>query len=215
MIIRTLISFGIITSTSISFAVQTDCSEAYKSGAAKCEQIKCDEKYQSFLGTWTGPMEILSDFNEPPTYRKYQNTVTYSDADCLKNIDNGDTFIIGRQTDSFPASNGLNAKIEHKLLITGKDSKGIPFLRTVDLSKKLTDEERVLSYELVHKNDVAVMSVWQINGVLNGKPYVLETIDAQDWTVANPASQNRRNVTVTLESEGFKRIFVRGYHTKQ
>ncbi len=191
-------------------AAYVDCSDAYPNGPAQCEQIKCDEKYQSFLGTWTGPMESLVDFGPTPIYRRYHNTISYRSEDCLKNVGNGDTFIIGRQTDLYPASGNLEAKTENKLLITGKDREGTPFLRTMDLTTK---EQH--SWHLVYKNDVAVISIWQMNGTRDGVPYSVQTIDAQDWTVPNPITEHRRNVTVTLESGGFTRVMVRGYHTKR
>lgn len=191
-------------------AATVDCSLAYASGTVACEQIECDEKYQSFLGTWSGPMESLVNFGPVPTYRKYQNTISYDAKDCLKNTENGDTFIVGRQTDIYPASGDLEAKSEEKLLITGKDKEGNPFLRTVDLNTKKQE-----SWQLVYKNDVAVLSIWQIKGIQDGNPYSVQTIDAQDWTLSDPLAEHRRNVTVTLESNGFTRVLVRGYHTKQ
>lgn len=207
----TIFSILVATFLSVSaFAKEVDCSEAYGDENNRCEQIKCDEKYQSFLGTWSGPMESLIDFGPNPVYRKYLNTISYSPLDCLKNLDNGDTFIIGRQTDLFPATGNMPAKTEAKLLITGKDAKQQPFLRTVDLSTKKKE-----SWQLVHKNDVAVLSIWQIQGTQNGAPYTVETIDAQDWTVSHPTVEHRRNVTVTLKSGDFTRVLVRGYHTKK
>lgn len=208
MILKSLAT--LIFSSNAFTAVVVDCSEAYLSPNTKCEQIRCDEKYQSFLGTWSGPMEELVDFGPNPFYRPYQNVISYSAADCLRNFDTGETFIIGRQTDTYPASQGKDAKVENKLLITGKDKDGSPFLRTVNLKTKQQE-----SWQLVHKNDAAVLSIWQNTGERAGRPYTVETIDAKDWNVANPNVEHRRNVTVTLDSGGFKVVLIRGYHTKQ
>lgn len=138
--------------------------------------------------------------------------MTYQASDCLKNIETGDSLIIGRQTDVFPASDNLPESVELGLLITGRDVNGNPLLRTVEFLKT---GNKTTSYQLVHKNDVAVLSIWKSAGVEKGHPYTVETIDAKDWTVNSPHLQNRRNVTVTLEAGGFRRVLVRGYHTKQ
>lgn len=205
--ITSLLFATLFLSTAVRASI--DCSEAYTE-TARCERIQCDEKYQSFLGTWSGPMEELISFEATPVYRAYQNKITYDSADCLRNQENGETFIVGRQTDTYPKAHGLEPKTETKLLVTGKDKNDNPFLRTINLTTK-----KMESWQLVYKNDVAALSIWQIQGIQDGNSYTIETIDAQDWTVGNPAAEHRRNVTVTLDAGGFKRVLIRGYHTKQ
>ncbi|MCM2281091.1 MAG: hypothetical protein NDI61_04520 [Bdellovibrionaceae bacterium] len=115
-------------------AAKIDCSEVYKASAT-CERVACDEKYQSFIGTWSGPFQAYSQelsTQKKSVYRGFQNTITYSEADCLKNVDNGDVFIVGRRTDAYAPIENLPAKTETGLLITGKKKDGSPFLRTVD-----------------------------------------------------------------------------------
>ena len=120
-----LISIFSLMNMSVLASVK-DCSEAYGI-PTQCEQVACSEKYQTFLGTWSGPFESYSRELSTPTeavFRPYQNEITYAESDCLKNILAGDTFIIGRRTDVYPEFRGLAAHITYGSLITGRKSDG-------------------------------------------------------------------------------------------
>lgn len=191
---KILILFCAITFWALNaLSKEIDCAEAYGGKSNRCIRIACDEKYQSFLGKWSGPFstyvqELSKEKKE--VFRPFYNVVSYSEADCLKNISNGDAFIIGRRTDNYPAFKNLSAKIEHGLLITGKRSNGSPFLRTVD-------ENGLLEYQLVYQNKLANLSVWSLS--LPAKPNSPEmrftVIDGQDFS---ETKAHKRNVTVTL-----------------
>ncbi len=206
--LRVILPYLIMSMCQDGFAISIDCSDAYLE-PTKCERVQCLENHQTFIGTWSGPMESLVDFGPAPIYRKFHNEIRYDSSDCLRNLENGETFIIGRRTDRYEAFQDKPAMTEQQLLITGKTKDNEPFLRTIDLTTRKKE-----SFNLVHKNDVAVLSIWKLQGVQEGVPFVVETIDAKDWTVKDPTSEHRRNVTVTLESGGYKRVLVRGYHTK-
>jgi hypothetical protein len=174
-------------------AAPLDCSEAYGKKDVLCERIICDAKYAAFVGKWTGPFSAyvreLSG-KGPGVYRPFQNTVTYSESDCLRRIDNGDVFIIGRRTDSYPAFKKLPAKVIKGLLITGKRADGTPFLRTVD-------EDGVNDYKLEYQNKPANVSAWSLAVPATGESPEMRfsTIDAQDFSAAKA---HKRNVTVTM-----------------
>lgn len=189
------------------------CEEVYGK-PSECEVMECSDKLKQFLGTWTGPFQSIIDFNEPSTYRPYTNTVKYTATDCLRSKDTGEEFIIGRVTDDFPAYNGLEAKVDPSLMVTGKTKDGQLFLRTISKDEKDSTKLEISPYDLAYKNDVAVMSAWAMSGMKDGNPYTISTVDSKDWTVADPAKENRRLVTVTLESGGFTKILVKGSHTQ-
>lgn len=165
-----------------------DCSEAYGGTKATCIRVVCDEKYQSFLGTWSGPFQAY--VRETSAFRPYQNVVTYSEVDCLQNTETGDKFIIGRRTDNFPAFNGLAAKIEKALLITGKRKDGTPFLRTID-------DEGTFDYQLIYQNKPANLSIWgfTVPASQNSPELRFTVIDGQDFS---ETSVHKRNVTVSM-----------------
>jgi hypothetical protein len=194
-----------------------DCSEAYGK-AAKCEQVTCSDKYKTFIGKWTGPFQSYSQelsTQEKPVFRPYQNEVTYSENDCLKNIANGDTFIIGRKTDTYTAFQGLPVKESKGMLITGRKVDGSPFLKTFD------SENGFNEYDLVYQNNVANLSIWQLNisASVDGKSPEMRftTIDSQDFLEARV---HKRNVTVTMsmgpkQSPFWEGVVVKGFHSLQ
>lgn len=176
-----------------------------------CVPTECEEKYKSFIGTWTGPFEAydqkLADF------RPYQNKVTYSTAECLKNLTTGENFIIGRKTDYYPAFKGLEAKTSYGLMMTGRRADGSPFLRTLD-------SEGQNDYQLVYQNNPAELSIWSLTIAAAGNQPVMNftVIDGRDLTLLNA---HKRNVTVSLEigeaeqPDSFSTIIARGSHTRQ
>lgn len=226
--------FGLsLLSAQWSFANEVDCSEAYGK-PSQCVKIACAEKYQSFLGTWEGPFKAFDQ--EIGEFRPYANKVTYSEQDCLKNIETGDEFIIGRRTDVYPAYKGLQEKREEGLLITGKKNghSDQPFLRTVSYICKGV-VERIDDYTLVFKNVPTDTSVWQLNfPASNGSPartvqckggktinlpatqansdMLFTTIDGRDMTA--PEGVHKRLVSVTLAVPGWEGVVVIGYHSK-
>jgi hypothetical protein len=171
-----------------------DCSEAYGGQSATCEQVACDERYLSFIGKWEGDFASYvreKSTDEKNVYRPFHNVVTYSESDCLKNKDTGDTFILGRRTDQYPVFEDLPAATKTGLLITDKKADGSSFLRTVD-------DEGVNDYTLVYKNAAANLSIWDLHIPASGNDpeMTFTTVDGQDFSVTNV---HKRNVTVTMK----------------
>lgn len=192
---KAILIFAMIATVIHSQATTIDCSEAYAANPKKtyqCEVVQCDEKQKTFLGKWSGPFQAYSQELSTPeknVYRPYSNEVTYSEKDCLKNAVNGETFIIGRKTDTFTAFQGLPAQTKTGLIITGQRG-GNPFLRTID-------ENGVNEYNMIYKNRTANTTAWSlgIEGT-NGNPDMFFTIiDAQDFS---EMSAHKRNVTVSM-----------------
>lgn len=203
--------------TTPAFSASIDCSEAYGK-AAQCEQVACNDKYKSFIGKWTGPFQSYSQelsTQATPVFRPYQNEVTYSETDCLKNIANGDTFIIGRKTDTYSAFQGLPYKESKGMLITGRKVDGSPFLKTFD------SENGFNEYDLVYQNNAANLSIWQLTipASVDGKSPEMRftTIDSQDFLETR---LHKRNVTVTMsmgpkQSPVWENVIVKGFHSLQ
>jgi hypothetical protein len=214
-ILKIIITSFLASMFSTADAYTIDCSEAYNT-ETRCEIVTCPEKYKSFIGTWTGPFESyvqeLSS-EEKTVFRPYKNTITYSEDDCLMNIENGDTFIIGRKIDTYPPYLNLPNKESTGLLITGRKTDGTPFLRTNDQENGLYD------YQLVYQNKAANMSIWQLTIPASADSESPElqftTIDNQDFL---ETSAHKRNVTVTMSigpvNEPFwSGIIVKGFHS--
>lgn len=193
-------------------AGEIDCSEAY-GAPVKCEQIACDAKYLSFLGKWTGPFSAyVRELSKQGSnvFRPFQNTIIYSSSDCLKRLDSGDTFIIGRRTDVYPAFKQLPGKTASGLLITGKKSDGTPFLRTID-------EDGRNDYALSYQNKVANLSVWSLTVAANANSPEMRftVIDGQDFS---EIKVHKRNVTVVMsvgptEAPFWEGVVSSGYHS--
>jgi hypothetical protein len=193
-----------------------DCSDAYAGKSAQCTRVTCDAKYQTFLGTWTGPFHAyvreLSK-NGNTVFRPYENTTAYAATDCLKNSDSGETFIIGHMTDVYPEFSGLVGHTEHSLLITGTSSDGSPFLRIADEKKRLS------TYKLEYQNKAASLAIWTllIPGHDSSPDMAYSTIDGRDFTAEG---SERRNVTITLRvgtkaQAYFDDIIGYGFHVRQ
>jgi hypothetical protein len=187
-----------------------DCSEAYGGKPSRCERIAPPEKYRDFLGTWEGPFEAYD--RTLKAFRPYRNRVSYSAADCLRNVQTGDVFIIGRKFDSYPSYRSQAARTAKGLLITGQlaGDQQRPFLRTVD-------EEGVNTYERVYVNDPAELSIWRLNvPAAAGQPAMAFTvIDGRDLT---DATANKRLVTVTMalgpaDRPMWQGVVAKGYHS--
>lgn len=208
------ICFAVVSAATLFGAspllASVDCSEAYNGQEATCEQIECSEKFKTFLGTWTGPMESYD--RERNTFRPYTNTVTYDSTNCLNNSANGETFIIGRKTDVYPAVTDANgavvkpAETKTGLLITGKDAIGRKFLRTIDA------ENGMINYEHVFTDEASETAIWRYNwaGDATNPPMVFTVIDGRDLT---EQTAHKRLVTVSLSGPGWSAIGGRGYHT--
>lgn len=199
----------------VSASDTIDCSEAYASKAARCEQIACTDRYKTFIGIWEGPFESYD--RSIKGFRPYRNQVTYSERDCLQNLETGEIFIIGRKTDTYPAFKGLPSKVQKGLLITGRIkaeegmTSGKPFLRTIDA------ENGLVNYELAFMNIPAEMSIWKTTvPPSNDSPQmVFQTIDSRDMTAAR---LHKRLVTVTLQvgseqNPQWQGVIARGYHS--
>ena len=192
-----------------------DCSAAYSGQAASCEQVACGQIYGQFLGTWSGQFwsyERKKSTNDKSVYRPYRNTVAYTAGDCLRNTKTGDVFIVGHQTDDYPAFEDLPAKVSKGLLITGKKADGTRFLRTVG-------EEGAYDYALVYRNPAAKLAVWKLTIPASGNnpAMTFTTIDGSDLTV--PAGETRAvTVTMTVGSEDaplWQGVIAYGSHTRQ
>lgn len=143
-----------------------DCSAAYQEFAVRvsCKVVTCDSKFSTFVGTWEGPFEAYN--RDLKTFRPYRNQVKYSADECLQNIDPshagfGDSLIIGRRIDIYPAFKNLPGKTEFGLLITGRHKDGLPFLKMIN-PKGETDQENetLVEYTLESQDEKTVTSVW-------------------------------------------------------
>jgi hypothetical protein len=197
-------------------AQQIDCSEAYNGKPSQCIRVACDARYQSFLGVWKGPFHAyvkeLSK-NGNAVFRPYDNRTEYVASECLKNTDAGETFIIGRMTDTYPEFSGLAGHTEHSLLITGAAPDGSPFLRIVDGTKHIS------TYKLEYLNKPASLAIWTLPiPAHDSVPEMLySTIDGTDF---NADGSKRRNVTITLRvgpqaQPYFDGVIGYGFHVRQ
>lgn len=186
---------------------KVDCSAAYYELQRKvtCEVVVCSAEYATFLGSWEGPFATTDQATG--LKREYRNQVTYSENDCLTNVERGhqgegDTFIIGRQVDIYPPVKvdgkiALNDKIVLGLLITGRNAAGKPFLRTINDSEKRSD------YKLEMKDETTVTSIWSLfqkDGYCkDSKCYDIKvfTFDGRDMAYQQG---HKRNVKITLEA---------------
>lgn len=170
-----------------------DCSAAYGGASARCVPQACSALYRSFMGTWTGSFETYSrklSTAGHDVYRPFHNAVHYAPGDCLSNPASGESFIVGHETDRYPAFRGLPAKVTHSLLITGRHRDGTPFLRTVNGT-------RVLNYALAYHNAAAKLAIWQLARYsAGGQGMAVTVIDAKDFTRHGPPT---REVTITLD----------------
>lgn len=197
-------------------AQAVNCSDAYGGKPAQCVRVDCDAKYQTFLGTWKGQFhtyvrELSKDGKT--VFQPYENTTVYTAADCLKNADAGETFIIGHMTDTYAEFSGLAGHTEQSLLITGTSADGSPFLRIVD------EKRRVSNYQMEYQNKAASVAVWTllIPGHDSSPDMLYSTIDGRDFTAEGI---NRRNVTITLrvgsKSQAyFDGVIAYGFHVRQ
>lgn len=216
MISRTLALMLLTEIPILASAQAVDCSDAYGGKPAHCARVPCDSKYQTFLGTWKGPFhayvkELSKDGKT--VFRPYENTTVYAAADCLKNSDAGETFIIGHMTDNYPEFSGLAGHTEHSLLITGTSSDGSPFLRIVDEKKRLS------TYQMEYQNKAAALAIWTllIPGHDSSPEMLYSTVDGRDLTAEGV---DRRNVTITLRvgPKGrayFDGTIAYGFHVRQ
>lgn len=203
--------------TASVFAATVDCSEAYGK-SAQCEQVTCNDKYKTFIGKWAGPFESYTrelSTQEKTVFRPYHNEVNYNENDCLKNVANGDTFIIGRKNDIYSAFQGLPQKESKGMLITGRKVDGSPFLKTFD------DVNGFNEYNLVYQNNAANLSIWELTipASADGKSPEMRftTIDGQDFM---EEKMHKRNVTVTMsigpkQSPIWENVIVTGFHSLQ
>jgi hypothetical protein len=195
---------GDAASAAAAVGTVRDCSEAFAGEAKSCVVIACPERYQEFLGTWTGPFQGFD--RELGGFRPFENRVSYSEADCLETVDTGDRFIVGRRTDDYPAFQGLAAKTETGLLITGTHQDGSPFLRTVGA-------EGASDYQLVYKSDVQSLSIWRLTVSTPDGGMTFTTVDGKDFEA--PEGVHSRKVVVSLEmpAAGFAGVVSKGHHT--
>jgi hypothetical protein len=169
-----------------------NCSEDSGGAAASCEPVPCNARYRAFLGTWSG--EFWSYIRSRSTatksvYRPYHELVTYAAADCLRDLKTGDSFIVGHQTESFPAFDGLPAKTTRNLLISGQKADGAPYLR-------IAMRHHTYDYRLRYEDSAAKLAVWELDvPASQGQPRMtFTTIDGRDFG----AEGRTRTVTITL-----------------
>ena len=195
-------------------AGSVDCSAAYGGQPSNCEQVPCSDLYSSFLGTWSGEFQAYErskSVGGKTVFRPYKNTITYAEADCLKNTGNGETFIVGHLTDDYPRFEDLPARTDHGLLITGRKADGTPFLRTVG-------SDGNYDYALVYRNPAAKLAVWRLSVPASGgnPAMTFTTIDGKDFAAT---SGETRDVTVTMsigpaDAPMFESVIAYGSHTK-
>lgn len=190
-----------------------DCSAEYGQ-ASSCEKIPCGAIYSDFIGTWSGQFyayERDKSKGGKPVYRPYRNTISYSQDDCLKNATTGDSFIVGHQTDDYPAFEELPARTSNGLLITGKKADGTSFLRTVN-------KEGRHDFEMVYRNSAAKLVIWKLDiPSADGKPPTsITTIDGRDYSAA---TKDSRDVIVTMtvgppDAPYWEGVIAHGTHSK-
>jgi hypothetical protein len=189
---KNLILFLIFTMDTTAFASEADCSQIYGANT-KCKQVACSERQKEFIGTWSGAFQSYSQelsTKAQNIYRPFQNSVSYSENGCLKNLDNGDVFIVGHRIDTYPPFQSLPAATQSGLLITGTHADGSPFLKTVD-------DNGNNDYQLVYRNTTASLAIWTLTiPAREGSPEMrFTTIDGRDFT---ETAHNKRNVVVTM-----------------
>lgn len=174
-------------------APSINCSAAYGGQASTCERIPCGPLYRPFIGTWSGQFHsyvrrLSSSVDR--VYRPYHSVITYSKKSCLKNTGTGETLIIGRETNSYPAYKNLPAEVSTGLLITGRKTDGTLFLRTVS-GKQVND------WSLAYMDTSLKLAVWKLRIPASaGKPRMTFTIiDGRDFSAANT---HTRDVAVIL-----------------
>jgi hypothetical protein len=190
-----------------------DCSADYGQPST-CEKIACGEIYSEFVGTWSGQFyayEREKSKGGKPVYRPYRNTISYSQDECLKNSTTGDSFIVGHQTDEYPAFEDLPAKTTTGLLITGKKADGTSFLRTVG-------KDGARDFQLVYRNSAAKLVVWKLDmPSAGGNPQMsITTIDGRDYTAA-PGDARAVTVTMTVgppDAPYWEGVVAHGTHSK-
>lgn len=192
-----------------------NCSTDYGGKSASCVRVACDAKYKTFLGSWNGKFEAFVRKQSTPghaVFQPYAESVTYDADDCLRNPANGDVFIVGHQTDRYPAFGKLPAKISRGLLITGQHGDGTPFLRTVG-------GEGTYDYALVYQDKAASLSIWRLHlPASKGSPAMtFTTVDGRDF---NAKSKYQRDVTVTMQVGSEKTpywqgVIAYGWHARQ
>ncbi len=177
--------------------------------------VPCGALYQPFLGTWSGRFwaYVRAESTSSKTvYRPYDETVIYTNDGCRRNTQTGDTFVVGNETDRYPAFGRLPAKTSHGLLITGRRADGTPFLRTAD-------DQGTHDYSLVYRNEAAKLAIWQLRIPASAQSPEMDftTIDAQDFKAAGG---DTRDVTVTLtvgtpSSPYWQGVIAYGSHSKR
>ena len=212
---HTLVTLTFCALSSVACAQKVNCPNVPNGKPSQCIRVSCSAKYQQFLGVWKGQFRsYVQERSAPdkPVYRPYENTVSYAAEDCLKNSDNGDTFILGRMTDTYPAFSGLPARTEHSSIITGTHADGSPYLQTIDENKA------PYTYQLDYQNAAASLSVWKLSLPAHGQSPEMKftVIDGRDYT---DPEHDRRNVTITLRvgpksQPYFDGVIESGYHIR-
>lgn len=205
---------ALLVVNSTAFADSVDCSQIYGKGV-QCEKVACNELQKTFLGDWSGPFQSYSQelsSKNSNVFRPFQNTVKYSSDDCLRNSENGDSFIVGHRTDEYPTFKELKSQTKVGLLITGNHSDGTPFLTTID-------GDGVNSYKLLYKNSLAILTAWELTIPASDQSPEMRftTIDGRDFT---DTLHQKRNVVVTMsigpkERPVWEGVVSSGTHTQR
>ena len=187
----------------------------YGGKPATCSQLVCPEKYQEFIGTWTGTFWAYVEAKsspQNPVYRPYRDTVSYTGVSCFENTVNHDRFIVGKQTDDYGTYGSLPAKTETALLITGDSADGSPFLRTVT-------SQGTYDYSLAFHDAGAKLAVWTLTIPASGSnpAMTFTTIDGKDLLATG---SDTRDVTITLQvgpaaSPYWQGVIAFGSHTRR
>jgi hypothetical protein len=186
----------------VAFLAMTTAAQA----APPAERIPCPERYKGFIGTWTGPFQAYDQ--KLKGFRPYDNTVVYTEEDCYRDPASGDTYIIGRRTDVYPAFKGQPAKTEQGQLITGLrgGQADKPFLRTID-------GDGTVDYTLVYRNEASELAIWKHEEPARGNSPAM-TFTAIDGRDPLEEKAHKRLVTITLTVGPDARPYWQGVVTK-
>lgn len=142
----------------------------------------------------------------PQMFRPYNNKVTYSENNCVRNIRNGDEFIFAEQEDSYPEFQMLRAETKKGLLVTGKNSNKAAFLKTWN------PEFGLVEYDFAEKDESRDLSIWKKDF---GGGMTMTIIDGRDLSVKQV---HKRHVTLVLTikagSFNFEAPITMGHHSQ-
>ena len=90
-------------------------------GSGECEKVACPNYYESYLCAWQGKV-VLSEFKELGTLPRQR---IFSKHACLKNVNTGKIYLIGKQTVAVPAFAESGARNLVSTIVLERDSLSI------------------------------------------------------------------------------------------